>query len=345
MREDLSYIDCLDLLHVLDIKNISSSGGEISFSCPSDEHFHGDKNPSARMNSHTSAAICHGCGGRWNAVTFLAWHKSIPETVARRVLEERYGGADFAPIDNLEDEVLRIMNPVIVEEIRRIPPAESWLEAFRVDWNKGLDRFDNYGPHIEYMLDRGFDENTLKGWDIGYDVFSNRITIPIRNHLGNLVGFKGRSIEDDRPYPKYMILGDTRNQHHYGFQPYKKSEYVFSLDKCIEKDHIIIVEGELNVLAMNQHKYTSCVGIAGSEFSDKQRQLIVESCSLVTIYLDNDKAGEKGTKKVVEMLSPHMPLRVVRNAPGDAAELDSNTVRDLIRNAESALLLQTQGKL
>ena len=43
MIEDLSYVDCLDLLQILDIKNISSSGGEISFSCPSDEHFHGDR--------------------------------------------------------------------------------------------------------------------------------------------------------------------------------------------------------------------------------------------------------------------------------------------------------------
>lgn len=343
MHEDLSYIDCLDLLSILDIKNVSFSGGEISFSCPSDEHFHGDKNPSARMNSHTSAGLCHGCGRTFNAVTFLAWHKSIPETVARRALEERYGGGISAPIDNLEDEVLRIMNPEVVEEEKRIPPAESWLEAFRVNWSFDILKIPRGTSN--YVFKRGFEIQTLIEWDIGYDQYSNRITVPIRNHLGKLVGFKGRSTEEYSPYPKYMILGDTGNKQHYGFQPYKKSEYVFGLDKCIEKDHIIIVEGELNVLAMNQHNYTCCVGIAGSEFSDKQRQLIVESCSLVTVYLDNDKAGEKGTKKVVEMLSPHMPLRIVQNAPGDPAELDTNTVKDLIRNAESALLLQTQGLL
>jgi DNA primase len=345
MLEDLSYIDCLDLLRTLDIKNINSSGNEISFSCPSDQHFHGDRNPSARMNSHTSAGLCHSCGKSWNAVTFLSWHKSIPETVARRVLEERYGGGISAPIDNLEDEVLRIMNKEIVVEEKRIPPAESWLETFRE------------GIHVviepqEYLTKRGFGQQIVEKWNLGYDIFSKRITIPIRDHLGNLVGFKGRSLEDNSPYPRYMILGDTRNQQHYGFQPYKKSEYVFGLDKWNDHHDIfehnctaILCEGELNVIAMNQHGFKDAVGIAGSEFSDKQRQLIVEGCSSAVIYLDNDKAGEKGTKKVVEMLSPYIPLRVVQNAPGDAAELDAQTVIDLIRNAESALLLQTQGLL
>src|SRR6202035_4433637 len=112
-----------------------------------------------------------------------------------------------------------------------------------------------------------------------------------------------------------MILGDYNNQKRYGFQPYQKSKYVFGLDITYGNwdDNIVVVEGELNVIAMDQHGFYS-VGIAGSEFSQTQCDLMKECCDSIILFLDNDKAGEKGTKKVIEMLSPYMPIKVVQNA-------------------------------
>ena len=346
MLEDLSYIDVKDLLISTGCKNVAESAGEVSFSCPGDTHFHGDNNPSARMNSYTTAWICHGCKERGNAITFLAWHKKLPETVARRLLEERYrGGAMNAPIGGLEVMVKEIQNPVVIEEPERKLPDESWLEKFRVDWKELYRRlandFKTYHDYAEYIFQRGFDQHVLNNWEIGYDEISDRITIPIKDHMGRLVGFKGRSYKHGYN-PRYMILGGK----HYGFDPYLKSHYVFGLEPLYRsaKDKCIIVEGELNVLAMDQYGYNA-VGIAGSEFSPIQRGLITSNFREVTLYLDNDKAGESGTKKVIEMLSPYMPIKVVQNAPGDAAELDKDTVKELISSAEPALLLQAQGKL
>lgn len=341
MLEDLSYINARDLLESTGISNISESNGEISFSCPSSEHFHGDNSPSARMNSRTTAALCHSCGWRGNAITFLSWHKSLPETVARRLLEERYGGGGIsAGVGTLEEEVNRIMNPVVVEEEKRLPPAESWLEVF-------YEGIHSHKEAQDYLGKRGFKQQISEEWSLGYDDYSKRITIPVRDIDGKLVGFKGRAIEDG-PYPKYMILGRNRNNSYYDFDPYKKSEHVFGLNKFKDWDSYIVkgylVEGELNAIAMEQHGYMA-IGIAGSEFSEKQCELIREYCTSIVIFLDNDKAGEKGTKKVVEMLSPYMTVRIVQNAPGDAAELDTQTVKELVRNSETSLVLQTQGKL
>lgn len=345
MLEDLSYIDCRDLLESTGIKNVSESGGEISFSCPSVEHFHGDRSPSARMNARTSAFLCHNCGIRGNGITFLAWHKSIPENVARRLLEERYGGGRIsAVVGTLEDEVKKIMNPIVEKEEERIPPAESWLAAFNIDW---WSESDAPAEVSEYILERNFHQKVLFDWDIGYDNVSDRITIPIRDHHGKLVGFKGRAWRENT-IPKYMILGDYNNQIRYGFKPYKKSHYVFGLDRFIKLNcdpYVIIVEGELNVLAMDQYGYKNTVGIAGSEFSDIQRDLIIQSCKKAVLFLDNDKAGQKGTRKVLEMLHPYMTISVVRNAAGDAAELDKKTVDELIDLSAPSLLLQAQGMI
>lgn len=344
MLEDLSYINCRDLLESTSIKNISESSGEISFSCPSSDHFHGDNSPSARMNSRTSAFFCHSCGKRGNGITFLAWHKSIPQTIARRLLEERYGGAISAGVGSLEKEVKRIMNPEIIEEEKRIPPVNSWLEAFHVDWKEFPEVQDIPHDAYWYIVDRGFNQKTLENWQIGYDQISDRITIPIRDHEGKLVGFKGRAWRNNT-IPRYMILGDSRNHTRYEFQPYQKSRYVFGLDKIKDREDLVIVEGELNVIAMGEHGFRSAVGVAGSEFSDRQCELIRRYGWKAIVFLDNDKAGEKGTRKVIDMLYPYMNLKIVQNAPGDAADLDTKTVKELIDNAQPYLALQVEGKL
>lgn len=366
--EDLSYIDCYDLLISTGIKNVSESSGEISFSCPSSDHFHGDSSPSARMNARTSAWCCHSCGAKGNGVTFLAWHKSIPQTVARRLLEERYGGGPIsAKVGSLEEEVKRIMNPEIIEEEKRIPPSESWLETFHLDWRnrnwcQGCSADPDCSneelccgcahppPYKQYMYDRGFDPEILNRWQIGYDKISDRITIPIRDHEEKLVGFKGRAWRENT-IPRYMILGDYNNQRRYGFQHYKKSYYVFGLGKHIHEtrrlgyDTVVLVEGELNVIAMDQYGYPS-IGIAGSEFSEKQLDLIKRWCSDCILFLDNDKAGEKATKKVIEMLSPYMGnIQLVQNSSGDAADLNAKTVKELIESAQPVLSLQVEGKI
>lgn len=366
---DLSFIDAKDFLISIGINNISSSGGEITFSCPSSDHLHGDSRPSARMNIETTAFICQGCGWRGNAISFLSKHKSIPDTVAQRLLEERYGGDLISPIGDLTTEVEKIMSQEKsnIKE-KRITPSEEWIDKFYLDWynpnwcqgchpNAELYKDLIFTHHCsgcneqpeykKYMYDRGFTMKILQSWDIGYDEISQRITIPIRDHLGKLVGFKGRTCKKNENI-KYLVLGDTDlSKSKYGFQTYKKSEFVFGLDRAIEDHYIkcILIEGELNVIAMDQKGYNNVIGIAGSEFSEIQRDLIKEYCTEVIIFFDNDKAGRGGTKKVVEMLSPYMPLRVVQNALGDAADLTKEQIDDLISGAESALLLQARGEL
>lgn len=348
--EDLSYINTLDMLTATGMKNISSSGGEISFSCPGDAHQFGDHSPSARMNSRTTAFICHGCGQRGNAISFLAWAKHLPETVARRLLEERYGGGRLSvEAGGLEDEVYRIMNPVKETVEERTPPSTEWLDSFRDSWTS--DAF-------KYWYDRGFSSQAIKDWEIGFDLISQRIVIPIFDHDSNLIGFKGRAINDG-PWPKYMILGDRPGETKYGFQPYQKSKHVFGLNRLKQQikiweesgppssmtTNIIIVEGELNVIRMIEYDFDNTVGIAGSEFSEAQRDLIVRHSEQAIIYLDNDKSGHKGTSQVVEMLMPYMPVKVVQDAPGDACEIDEDTANKLILNAKPALQLLASGVL
>jgi DNA primase len=321
------------------------------------------------MNINTTLFVCHSCGRKGNAISFLSWYKKIPETEARRLLEERYGGELKSPIDDLSVEVEKIMNNGIldnVNDMKVILPSETWIEKFRMDWKNKYWCYEcepyrdncntvggpeccgcsNYPDYKKYMYDRGFNPDILNKWEIGYDQYTDRITIPIRDENGRLVGFKGRQYRDNPAYPRYLILGDTPYKSvHYGFDRYRKSEYVFGLNRLLDQPDdfeghnmysAVVVEGELNVIAMDQCGWKA-LGVAGSEFSETQAELIIKYCSEIIVYFDNDQAGQKGTQKIVEMLNPHIDVRIVTNASGDAAELKTNEIEELIVNAEPAL--------
>lgn len=345
---DYSYVNVEDLLPALGIDIAYVSHNNAGFKCP----FHNDHTPSARMSVDTTAWLCNGCGEKGkNAVSFLAKFRQINMTEAKRIIEERYGGSLSAPIDDLETEVRRNLEKGESEPETRLRPEEHWVKDF----------FDAaYSPHVwpdgevpgvagsrVYMEGRGFLIDVLGRWQIGYDWFSDRVAIPVRDHEGVLVGFKGRAWKQGHE-PKYLVLGDGPNRpERYGFQTYRKSEYVFGLHRCEPyPDRMIIVEGELNVLAMDQKGWNNAVAVAGAEFSARQAQLIIDRADgEVIVFFDDNDAGRSGTVKVVEALQPHMPVRAVLGAPGDAAELDEHTIEQLLQDARPAIELQVRGQL
>jgi hypothetical protein len=86
-----------------------------------------------------------------------------------------------------------------------------------------------------YMRGRGFAPEVLEDWGFGYDHWTSRIAIPVRDETGILVGFKGRSIDDRRP--KYLLLGDTEGRAlrygmGYGFDMHDARSVLFGLDRA-----------------------------------------------------------------------------------------------------------------
>jgi len=319
VRRDLGWVDVEDFLRALEIK-FTRSGDEFTYQCFGDDHSNGDRNPSGRINANTTLFLCHKCGLRGDAVAFLSKLKDLSESEALRVLEERYGGAEKSVEEGgLSAEVERIMAPEKAAEIStRIPPSEEFVQSCclydRVDMPRSM-------ATASYMIGRGFEPCSLRRWQIGYDEISGRMMIPVRDAGGNLVGIKGRAI--DARQPKYMVLGDSIGSNtRYGFNTYRKSDVVFGLDK-IDKEirhGVLIVEGELNAIALAQIG-RDAISVAGSEFSPRQAELIIQHIDSAIVCFDWDDAGRAGAGKVVAALEDFMPLRVVTEAPGDAAEM------------------------
>jgi DNA primase len=330
---DPSCIDVEDFLDCLEIRNVTrATEKELSFSCPYPAHVKGDESPSCYMNIATTAFFCHACHAKGNAITFTADILEVTPIVAIRFLKQRYspGGIDPDSRDMVE-EIRKILNKKQPEKRENKILSESVLDRYWVDWGV-LARIGN--PAATYMfINREFRLNQLTEWQFGYSADFDRITLPIRDELGRLVGIKARAWDNRRP--KYLNLHDEAN----GVEPYLKNDVVFALDRVLnwpEYDGTMnIVEGEYNAIAMHSLGYGNTVAINGSYFGDKQIKLIKQHAERALLFFDSDKAGYDATHAVADVLLPHLFVDVCPDHVGDPMEMHSYSVKRCIDGARS----------
>lgn len=350
------------MLENFDVANISqATADEVLFSCPFSGHTHGDERPSAYMNDGsrnpelTTLWKCHGCGRSGNAVSFVSEYMNVTRQKARAWLKEHYAPGYRAPkygsIAKEFEQRRKLHKQRLVTTVPTLKPEVS--RRFDVDWGHYAEEYADY-PDVAYMLDRGFTPATLDEWGIGYDANSRRITIPVCDSQGNLVGFKGRAWEAD-VRPKYLVMGDKGRRKRYGFPTYDKSLVVFGLHLWAESETqtLVLVEGEIDVMSLWVMGIPAvCVG--GSSLSEAQARLLRQHCDEIVMFFDDDKAGRnftwgidkddgEHTPGAVEILEPFIRVRIVGKHRYDANDYlvrgERNRVEDLIAAAISSYLV------
>jgi DNA primase len=337
---DVETIDVLDFFDCLEIDNVTQATDvEISFSCPYPGHAMGDSTPSAYMNMETTAFFCHACHAKGNAVHLTAHVLGVSMLEATRMLRQRYSPGGIDP--DSRNYVVELRRWQERQEAKRsVKEAvndvldDGLLSPFLVDWFRA-QKAVNEGKapkSMRYMFERGFDAETLTQWEFGYDAISNRIVFPIRNEDGALVGFKARAFDDRRP--KYLNLGGEQ----YGWRPFLKNSVVFGLDRARKSRHLIIVEGELNTVAMHMKGWNATVAINGSYFGPRQMRLIKKFADSVTLFFDSDKAGDHAVEALIEELSPFLTVFACGEHQGDPADMSKAEIHGCLSGAVSSTL-------
>jgi len=133
-----------------------------------------------------------------------------------------------------------------------------------------------------------------------YDFFRGRLTIPIRDVQGRVVGFGARRlVDDDAAGPKYVNTSETRLFH--------KGRLVYALDRAqpvVRKlGHIVLMEGYTDVMAAHQAGLTQCVAVLGTATTEEHAGLIRKSgARRITLLFDGDEAGRKAAWKALSGL-------------------------------------------
>jgi DNA primase len=276
----------------------SGSNRNLTGYCPIHGETPGKSKPSLSVNVETGLWYCFaGCGGG-SARTFL--------------------------------EALGEKRSVIDREVAQLPKSKKKRrvnkEQVTVLPEKLLGVFD-YCP--KSLLREGFEEEILFRHDIGYDRELSRITFPVRDKLGQLVGLVGRRKTSD--FGKYKVYTSELEKYGLYVPSFSKTDYLWREDKVFpsitQKEDIFVVEGFKAALWFVQAGFENVVALMGSHMADKQKSALLSAGQRVILCLDNDDAGIKASLKISHKLRGIR--RLIVPLPGGIHQPDDLTEGEL----------------
>ncbi len=280
-------------------------------SCP----FHSEKTPSCTVFTETQSFYCFGCGAGGDVITFTMKSENLDFSEAVKLLAQRSGIE--IPQKNTADSQLAARKTRIYE-MNRIA-----ANFFYTNLVKGRDK-----AGLRYFADRKLSPQTIKKYGLGYspdswdelcvhlrskgysdddiisawlggrskkgnmfDMFRKRVMFPIVDLRGNIIGFGGRVLDDSKP--KYLNTSQT--------PVFDKGSNLFSMNfaKSANTKRIILCEGYMDVIAVNQAGFENVVATLGTAITPDQARLISHYAEEVIIAYDSDGAGQKATQKAV----------------------------------------------
>lgn len=283
--------------------------------CP----FHSEKSPSCVIYNDTDSFFCFGCGAGGDVITFIMKIENLDYVEAIRFLADRAGMTLPEDSGNSENsrikarilEINRTAARYFFDTLTRSPKGEKGRRYF-AERQLSAATIKKYGlgyaaddwHDLEYFLrSKGYSEEELiaanlcgRGRNGGlYDQFRDRVMFPIIDLRGNVIAFGGRVIDGEGP--KYLNSSDT--------PVFKKSRNLFSLNfaKKSEEKRLILAEGYMDVIAVNQAGFENVVATLGTALTQEQARLMSQYAEEIIIAYDSDGAGQNATHKAINLLS------------------------------------------
>ena len=154
----------------------------------------------------------------------------------------------------------------------------------------------------------------------------------IRDVKGRVIGFSGRVMDGGEP--KYKNSPET--------EFFRKRNNLYGFDQAIhsEKKYIILCEGQMDVIAMHQAGFTNAVATLGTALTEVQVRMIRNFTKCVVLLYDGDQAGEKATKKAIELFqNTGVEVFIANTAPcKDPDEFLKTYGKDAIRKKIKAAI-------
>ena len=275
--------------------------------CP----FHSEKTPSFSVAPDKQIYHCFGCGAGGNVFSFIVEHEKVTFVEAVQQLGEKYGIQVQYESGSASTEFFSSLYQA------HHVAAELYHNTLYFDRGKAA---------LQYLHDRGLNDDVLKMYQIGFapdswdtlsnkvkpldmkndvyeksglfvktehgwrDRFRSRIMFPIYHPSGKVIAFGGRIFNSDDP-AKYLNSPET--------PLYRKSEVFYGLHKT--RDSIrkfgtaVLVEGYTDFLQLVQVGVANVVALSGTALADQHAAQIRKFASKVYLAYDGDDAGINAT--------------------------------------------------
>jgi DNA primase len=302
--------DAADIVEIVSAyTDLQQRGQDYWGNCP----FHEERTPSFKVNPRDKLYYCFGCEVSGDVFRFVEEKEGLDFTSAVESLAERYGVELQRENEDPRAEERRRRKARLWELLERTakyyerylweaPKAEKAraylkdrglgedvLRRFGVGmapspWDQVLTGSQRAGFKVEELLAAGLIQKGRQGGH--YDRFRHRITFPIRDQRGRVLGFGARAMSPDSQ-PKYLNSPEG--------ELYRKSHTLYGIDRArgpiAKARRAILVEGYTDVLALHQAGVEEAVAIMGTALTDEQLSMLAGLTDAVVLALDADSAG------------------------------------------------------
>lgn len=303
--------------------------------CP----FHQEKTPSFTVSAEKQLYHCFGCGKGGNVFTFVMELEKVSFAEAVRSLAEKVGIVlSFTEVDQeKQNEIEALYNAC------RFAGLQFYNNLTKTDEGRGA---------LEYFHGRGFSDETIRSFGLGYsmnswdsflqrtkdegikqedllkaglirlrddggayDYFRGRAMFPIFSTSGRVIAFGARKMrDDDAVQGKYINSPET--------PIYNKSKVLFGLfhskEQLRSQNNALMVEGYADLISLYQAGIQNVVASSGTALTEEQVQLISHYTKNLTLVYDADSAGSNAMLRGVDIaLAQDLDVRIVELPEGE----------------------------
>ncbi len=350
--------DAVDMVELVGARTELRRSGADSYVglCP----FHQERTPSFSVQPSGKVYYCFGCQAAGDAFNFVMETEGLEFVGALEFLAERYG----VTLELAQED------PRAADERRRLARLLELLDRTCSYYERVLWEHPEGARAREYLAGRGLQESMLREFRVGfapsawdrvllasrrggfseaellaaglvqrsrerpgsvYDRFRRRITFPLCDQRGHVLGFGARAMSADQR-PKYVNSADGAVYH--------KGRHLFGTH--LARSHaakaaaIVLCEGYTDVIAAHQAGVRNCVGLMGTALTEQQVAGLARLAPTVVLALDADGAGQAAMMKAAGLAErQRFELRVAAlpagSDPADVLERDgAEAVRALL---------------
>ena len=288
--------------------------------CP----FHNEKTPSCHIHPDKEFFHCFGCGAGGDVITFVMKYHNLDYWEAVKMLAERgnvplpentgysdAGAQNKKRIYEMNKQAARFFYSQLKTEAGKacldylINKRKLSVETIKKygmgfapnSWSALKTHMMSLGYSEQELIDASLISRSVHNTKKTFDFFVNRAMFPFIDLTGHIVGFGGRALSADDKR-KYLNSKDTAC--------YNKEKFLFSLNfaknAAVKNRQIILCEGNLDVISLNQAGFENAVASCGTALTDRQARSLTQYADHIIICYDSDEAGQKATSKAINIL-------------------------------------------
>lgn len=298
--------------------SLKRSGRDYVCLCP----FHNEKTPSCYIHPDKDYFHCFGCGAGGDVITFTMKYNNLDYWETVKLLADKAGLEVPDTRGNFQNADRRKRFYEMNKEAARFfyaqlktPDGRRCLDYLMNKRRLSVDTIKQYGMGfapkswtslLRHMTSLGYSEQELEAASLVgrsqktgncYDFFMDRAMFPFIDLSGRIVGFGGRALSDDDKR-KYLNSKET--------MLYNKNRFLFSMnfakDAAVKSKTILLCEGNLDVISLNQHGFENAVASCGTALTPEQAKVISNYADSVVICYDSDEAGQKASRRAIDIL-------------------------------------------